>query len=132
MKKIVVLLAVVLMLTGCGEKEYFKQIYLEDVKEYMEEDKDGFVLIVNENNQEFQEYVKNVAESEEVEIGMYNVYESEEGAEDNRPVVPFDGFDTFNELYYVENNETKESLEVAGYEDMRLTEEIKHFVDLHK
>ena len=132
MKKVVVLLVVVLMLAGCGEKEYFKQIYLEDVKEYMEEDKDGFVLIVNENDQDFQEYVKNVAESEEVEIGMYNVYESVEGAEDNRPVVPFDGFDTFNELYYVENNETKESLEVAGYEDMRLTEEIKHFVDLHK
>ena len=132
MKKIMVLLAVVLLLASCGEKEYFKQIYLDDMKEYMEEDKDGFLLIVNENDQDFQEYVKGVAESEEVEIGMYNVYESEEGAQDKRPVVPFDGFNTFNELYYVENNEEKGSLEVTAYEDMRLTEEIKHFVDLHK
>lgn len=132
MKKIIALLAAVLLLTGCGEKEYFKQIYLEDMKEYMEEGKNGLILIVNENDQDFQEYVKGVAESEEVEIGMYNVYESEEGAQDNRPVVPFDGFDTFDELYYVENNEEKGSLEVTAYEDMRLTEEIKHFVDLHK
>lgn len=132
MKKIIALLAAVLLLTGCGEKEYFKQIYLEDMKEYMEEGKNGLILVVNENDQDFQEYVKGVAESEEVEIGMYNVYESEEGAQDNRPVVPFDGFDTFNELYYVENNEEKGSLEVTAYEDMRLTEEIKHFVNLHK
>lgn len=132
MKKIGVLLALVLLLSGCGEQEYFKQIYLEDMKTYMEEGESGFILVVNENDQDFQEYVKNVAESEEVEIGMYNVYESEKGAQDNRPVVPFDGFDTFNELYYVENNEEKGSLEVTAYEDMRLTEETKHFVDLHK
>ena len=132
MKKIIVLLAVVLMLTGCGEKEYFKQIYLEDLKAYTEDGESGFILVVNENNQDFQEYVKNVAESEEVEINMYNVYQSAEGAQDNRPVVPFDGFDTFNELYYLENNEEKGSLEITAYEDMRLTEETKHFVDLHK
>ena len=132
MKKIVVLLAVVLMLTGCGEKEYFKQIYLEDVKEYMEEDKDGFLLIVNKNNQDFQEYVKGVAESEEVEVGMYNAYQSEAEAEDNRPVLPSDDFDRFNELYYVENNEVKGNLDMGSYEDMKLTEEIKHFIELHQ
>ena len=132
MKKIVVLLAVVLMLTGCSEKEYFKQIYLEDVKEYMEEDRDGFLLIVNKNNQDFQEYVKGVAESEEVEIGMYNAYQSEAEAEDNRPVLPSDDFDRFNELYYVENNEVKGNLDMDSYEDMKLTEEIKHFIELHQ
>ena len=132
MKKIVVLLAVVLILAGCGEKEYFKQIYVEDVKEYMEADKDGFILVVNENNQDFQEYVKNAAESEEVEISMYNAYQSEEGAEDNRPVLPFDGFDRFNELYYVEDNEVKGNLDMGSYEDVKLTEEINHFVDLQK
>ncbi|MBT2583133.1 hypothetical protein [Planococcus sp. ISL-109] len=132
MKKIVVLLAVVLILTGCGEKEYFKQIYVEDVKEYMEADKDGFILVVNENNQDFQEYVKNAAESEEVEINMYNAYQSEEGAKDNRPVLPFDGFDRFNELYYVEDNEVKGNLDMGSYEDVKLTEEINHFVDLQK
>ena len=132
MKKIVVLLAVVLMLTGCSEKEYFKQIYLEDVKEYMEEDKDGFLLIVNKNNQDFQEYVKGVAESEEVEVGMYNAYQSEAEAEDNRPVLPSDDFDRFNELYYVENNEVKGNLDMGSYEDMKLTEEIKHFIELHQ
>ena len=132
MKKIIVLLAVVLMLTGCGEKEYFKQIYLEDVKEYMEEDKDGFLLIVNKNNQDFQEYVKGVAESEKVEIGMYNAYQSETEVEDNRPVLPSDDFDRFNELYYVENNEVKGNLDMGSYEDMKLTEEIKHFIELHQ
>lgn len=132
MKKVVVLLAVVLILAGCGEKEYFKQIYVEDVKEYMEEDKDGFILVVNKNNQDFQEYVKSVAESEEIEIGMYNAYQSEEGAEDNRPVLPFDGFDRFNELYYVEDNEVKGNLDMGSYEDGKLTEEIKYFLDLQK
>lgn len=131
MKKSVVLLAAVLLLAGCGEKEYFKQIYLEDVKEYMEEDKDGFILLVNENDQNFQAYVKEVAESEKVEIGMYNVYESEAGAEDDRPVLPFDDFDKFNQLYYVEDNKEKANLEVGNYEDMKLTEEIKHFVEVH-
>ncbi len=131
MKKSVVLLAAVLLLAGCGEKEYFKQIYLEDFKEYMEEDKDGFILLVNENDQNFQAYVKEVAESEEVEIGMYNVYESEAGAEDDRPVLPFDDFDKFNQLYYVEDNKEKANLEVGNYEDMKLTEEIKHFVEVH-
>lgn len=132
MKKVVVLLAVVFILAGCGEKEYFKQIYVEDVKEYMEEDKDGFILVVNKNNQDFQEYVKSVAESEEIEIGMYNAYQSEEGAEDNRPVLPFDGFDRFNELYYVEDNEVKGNLDMGSYEDGKLTEEIKYFLDLQK
>jgi|GEM_PF-4799346 len=132
MKKVVVLLAVVLILAGCGEKEYFKQIYAEDVKEYMEEDKDGFLLVVNKNNQDFQEYVKSVAESEEIEIGMYNAYQSEEGAEDNRPVLPFDGFDRFNELYYVEDNKVKGNLDMGSYENGKLTEEIKHFLDLQK
>ena len=131
MKKIGVLLAIVLMLVGCGEKEYFKQIYLGDVKEYMEEDKDGFILVVNENDQDFQQYVKGVAESEEVVIDMYNVYESEEGAEDNRPALPYDDFGRFNELFYIEDNEVKGNLDVGGYEDMRLTEEVKHFVELH-
>jgi hypothetical protein len=132
MKRIIILLAIVLLLAGCGEKEYFKQIYLSDVKEYMEQDEDGFLLIVNENDQDFQEYVKGVAESEEVVIDMYNVYESEEGAEDNRPALPYEDFSRFNELYYVEDNEVKGNLDVGGYEDMKLTEEIKHFVDLHQ
>lgn len=131
MKKIVILLAVILILAGCGEKEYFKQIYLEDVKGYMEEDKNGFLLIVNDNDEDFEEYVKGVAENEEVEIGMYNVYQSEERAEDNRPELPFDGFATYNELYYVEDNKVKGSLEVESYEGTRLTEEIIHFVELH-
>ncbi|MDJ0332661.1 hypothetical protein [Planococcus sp. S3-L1] len=132
MKKVVVLLAIVLILAGCGEKEYFKQIYVEDVKEYMEEDKDGFLLVVNKNNQDFQEYVKSVAESEEIEIGMYNAYQSEKGAEDNRPVLPFDGFDRFNELYYIEDNKVKGNLDMGSYENGKLTEEIKHFLDLQK
>jgi len=131
MKKIGVLLALVLMLSGCGEKEYFKQIYLEDMKTYMEEGESGFILVVNENDQDFQEYVKNVAESEEVEIGMYNAYESEEGAEESGPVLPFEDFDRYNELYYVENNEVKGNLDMGSYEDTKLTEEIGHFVDLH-
>ncbi|ANU28579.1 membrane lipoprotein lipid attachment site-containing protein [Planococcus versutus] len=132
MKKMVILLTAVLMLVGCGEKEYFKQIYVEDVKEYMEEDKNGFLLVVNDNGEEFEEYVKGVAESEEIEIGIYNVYQSEEGAEDNRPVLPFDGFDTYNELYYVEDNKVKGSFEVESYEGTRLTEELTHFVKLHQ
>ena len=132
MKKIVVLLGIVLLLAACSEQEYFKQIYIDDMKEYMEEDKDGFLLVVNENNQDFQEYVKNVAEEEKIEIGMYNSYLSEEGAEESNPVLPFDGFDRYNELYYVEDNEVKGNLDVESYEDMELTEEIEHFVNLHK
>ena len=131
MKKIMILLVVVLMLAACGEKEYFKQVYLGDVTEYMKEDKDGFILVVNENDQDFQQYVKDVAESEEVVIDMYNVYESEEGAEDKRPALPAD-FKRFNELYYVENNEVKGDLDMGSYEDMQLTEEVKHFINLHK
>lgn len=131
MRKIVVLLVIVLLLVACSEKEYFKQIYIGDMKEYMEEDKDGFLLVVNENDQDFQEYVKNVAEGEKVEIGMYNSYLSEEGAEESNPVLPFDGFDRYNELYYVEDNEVKGNLDLGSYEDMELTEEIEHFVNLH-
>ena len=131
MKKIGVLLALILLLSGCGEKEYFKQIYLEDMNSYMEDGENGFILVVNENNQDFQEYVKNVAESEEVAISMYNSYESEEGAEESRPVLPFEGFDRYNELYYIENNEVKGNLDLGSYEDTKLTEEIRHFVDLH-
>ncbi|MGL3067120.1 MULTISPECIES: lipoprotein [Planococcus] len=131
MRKIVVLLVTVLLLAACSEKEYFKQIYIGDMKEYMEEDKDGFLLVVNENDQDFQEYVKNVAEGEKVEIGMYNSYLSEEGAEESNPVLPFDGFDRYNELYYVEDNEVKGNLDLGSYEDMELMEEIEHFVNLH-
>ena len=132
MKKIAVLLLIGLILTGCGNKEYFKQIYLEDMKSYMDEDKDGFVLVVTENNEPFQEYVKDVAESEKVEIAMYNVYESEEGAEDERPVVPFDEIERFSELYYLEDGKMKNGLAVKDYQDTKLTEEITRFVNLHK
>jgi len=132
MRRIVILLVMAILLAGCGEKEYFKQIHLSDVKGYMEQDEDGFLLVVNENDQDFQQYVKDVAESEEVAIGMYNVYESEEGAADKRPALPYDDFSRFNVLYYIEDNEVKGNLDVGGYEDMKLTEEIKHFIDLHK
>lgn len=132
MKKIAGLLLVSLVLAGCSEKEYFQQIYIEDVKEYMEGNTDGFVLLVTENDEPFQEYVKEVAESEEVEIAVYNVYESEEGTENNRPVLPYDEFNRFSELYYVADNKVKDALPVTEFEDMRLTEEIKHFVELHK
>ena len=132
MKKMVVLLAIVMMLAGCGEKEYFKQIYLEDVKEYMEEDKAGFMLIVTDNDEPFQSYVKDIAESKEVEIVMYNVYQSEAGAEDQRPVFPYDEVKRFSELYYIEDNKVQGALPVKDYEDMKLTEEVKHFVDLYE
>ncbi|WP_298830076.1 hypothetical protein [uncultured Planococcus sp.] len=132
MKKIMVLLAVVLILAGCGEKEYFKQIYLEDVKGYMEEDKDGFMLIVTDNGESFQSYVEDVAESEEVDIDMYNVYQSKEGAEDERPVLPYDEIKRFSELYYIEDNKVQGALRVKDYEDMKLTEEVKHFVNLYE
>lgn len=131
MKKITGLLLLSLVLAGCSEKEYFQQIYIEDVKEYMEGNTDGFVLLVTENDEPFQEYVKEVAESEEVEIAVYNVYESEEGTENNRPVLPYDEFDRFSELYYVADNKVKDALPVTEFEDMKLTEEIKHFVELH-
>lgn len=131
MKKIAGLLLLSLVLAGCREKEYFQQIYIEDVKEYMEGNTDGFVLLVTENDEPFQEYVKEVAESEEVEIAVYNVYESEEGTENNRPVLPYDEFDRFSELYYVADNKVKDALPVTEFEDMKLTEEIKHFVELH-
>lgn len=132
MKKVVVLLAVVLILAGCGEKEYFKQIYAEDVKEYMEEDKNGFMLIVTDNDEPFQSYVKDVAENEEVEIVMYNVYKSEEGTEDPRPVFPYDEVERFSELYYVEDNKVQGALPVKDYEGIKLKEEVENFVNLHK
>lgn len=132
MKKIIVLLSAILLLTGCGEKEYFNQIYLEDMKAYMEEDKDGFVLLVTDNDESFQSYVKDVAESEEVEIVMYNVYESEKGAQDGQPAVPYEEFNRFSELYYVADNKARGSLRVKDYEGTKLTEEIKNFVNLHK
>lgn len=132
MKKMAVLLLIGLTLTGCGNKDYFKQIYLEDMEAYIDEGQKGFVLVVTENNESFQDYVKDVAESEKVEIAMYNVYESEEGAEDERPVLPYDEIDRFSELYYLEGSEAKDSLAVKDYEDKKLTEEITHFVNLHK
>lgn len=132
MKKIAVLLLIGLTLTGCGNKEYFKQIYLDDMEAFMDEGKEGFVLVVTENNESFQDYVKDVAEKEKVEIAMYNVYESEEGAADERPMLPYDEIERFSELYYLEGNEAKDSLAVKDYEDKKLTEEITHFVNLHK
>lgn len=132
MKKIAVLLLIGLMLTGCGNKEYFKQIYLEDMEAYMDEGKEGFVLVVTENNESFQDYVKDAAEREKVEITMYNVYQSKEGEEDERPVLPYDEIEQFSELYYLEGNEAKDSLAVKDYEDTKLAEEITHFVNLHK
>lgn len=132
MKKIAGLLLLCLVLAGCTQKEYFNQIYVEDMKTYMEGNTDGFILLVKENDEPFQDYVKEVAESEKVEIVMYNAYQSEEGAEDNRPVLPFDGFDRFNELYYIEDNVVKGSLDMGSYEDVKLTEEINHFVNLQK
>lgn len=132
MKKIAVLLLAGLLLTGCGNKEYFKQIYLEDMEAFMNDGKEGFVLVVTENNESFQDYVKGVAESEKVEIAMYNVYESKEGAADERPVLPYDEIERFSELYYLEGSEAKDSLAVKDYEDKKLTEEITHFVNLHK
>lgn len=132
MKKIAVLLLIGLILTGCENKEYFKQIYLKDMEAYMEEGKEGFVLIVTENDESFRDYVENVAESEKVEIAMYNVYESEEGAADERPVLSYEEIDRFSELYYLEGSNVKDSLAVKDYEDKKLTEEITHFVNLYK
>lgn len=131
MKKIFGLLLLSAALTGCTEKEYFNQVYVEDLKEYMEEDKDGFVLLVNDNDEYFQAYVQDVSESEEVEIDMYNVYRSKEGKEDDRPVLPYKDFNGLNKLYYISNNEVQSELDVTSYADMKLTEEIVHFVDVH-
>lgn len=131
MKKIFGLLLVGAVLTGCGDREYFNQVYIDDVKEYMEEDKEGFVLLVNDNDEYFQPYVQDIAESEEVEIVMYNVYRSEEGQEDNRPVLPYKDFNGLNKLYYISNNEVQADLDVTSYADMRLTEEIINFVEVH-
>lgn len=123
------------LLVACSSesnKNGLLQIDIDEANKYFEDNKSGFVLLVTDNDEYFIPTVKRLAEDEEVNVAMYNPYQSD-GTNDNEDSIWPNSKDIGgNTLYYMENNEVKGELKVNRYTDSQLTKEILNFFDLHK
>lgn len=136
--KIFVFLALVgLVFAACSSKEgkYFYQTNIEETNQYFEGNKNGFVLIVTDNDEHFINPVKRFAEENKVKVVMYNPYQSSgenKNNVDGSPIYPDSSDIRGNSMFYLENNKVVAELNVNNYEDSQLTNEISNFFKLYK
>lgn len=117
---------------GSGD-ENFKQVDIDEVNQYFEDGKSGFVLIVTDNDEYFIPTVKRLAEEKNIKVAMYNPYQSD-GKNDNEGASIFPNSKDIKggALYYMENNEVQGELTVNRYADSQLNKEVLNFFDLHE
>lgn len=130
---ILVFSIVVIFVSSCSnsnkDKEYFYQTDIDGIAEYMEGDKDGFVLVVTENNDYFVDDVKKAANEKKVEVAMYNWYQP--GGVDTKavknPTLEYD-LTRASTLYYIVDNEVVDDIKLNNYADSQLTQEVFNFI----
>ena len=132
MKKLLVIIAISVLLIGCKGKEMFYQTDLEGITDFMENNAEGFILVVTDNDDYFIEDLRMAASKEKVKIAMYNVYEPTIGEKENRPNFPYSSDLKGSTLYYVADNTVQGELVVNKYADLQLTQEISNFIKNHK
>lgn len=133
MKKLFVIVAISVFLIGCNKnKEMFHQTDLEGITDFMENNAEGFILVVTDNEEYFIEDIRMAASKEKVKIAVYNVYEPTIGKEENRPNFPYSSDLKGSTLYYIADNSVKGELVVNKYADLQLTQEISNFIKNHK
>lgn len=132
MKKLLVIVAISVLLIGCKGKEMFYQTDLEGITDFMENNAEGFILVVTDNDEYFIEDIRMAAGKEKVKIAMYNVYEPTIGEKENRPNFPYSSDLKGSTLYYVADNTVQGELVVNKYADLQLTQEISNFIKNHK
>lgn len=132
MKKLLVIVAISVLLIGCKGKEMFYQTDLEGITDFMENNAEGFILVVTDNDEYFIEDIRMAASKEKVKIAMYNVYEPTIGEKENRPNFPYSSDLKGSTLYYVADNTVQGELVVNKYADLQLTQEISNFIKNHK
>ncbi len=116
---------------GSGD-ENFKQVDIDEVNQYFEDGKSGFVLIVTDNDEYFIPTVERIAEEQNVNVVMYNPYQSDgQNENEGASIFPKSKDIKGDALYYMENNEVQGELTVNRYTDSQLNSEIINFFDLH-
>lgn len=141
MKKIFILMLLLLVgsvVTACksGSDEsasYFYQTDIEETNTYFNGNKDGFVLLVTDNDEYFVPTVERIANEKKVKVIMYNPYQSD-GKKNNEGASIFpDSKDTKGDaMYYLEDNKIKGELLINRYTDSQLTKEVLNFIETHK
>lgn len=138
MKSRPILLALLILsiglLVACTSKNnQLKQVNIDEVNQYFEENKTGFVLLVTDNDEYFIPTVERLAKERNIEVAMYNPYQSD-GKNDNEGASIFPNSTDVkgDAMYYVENNEIKGELAVNKYADSQLSKEVLNFMDIHK
>ncbi|WP_050182275.1 membrane lipoprotein lipid attachment site-containing protein [Domibacillus robiginosus] len=135
MKKVIVALFLTTILSACGNAGVH-QVDLDTVDSLVGGKEDGFLFMVYENDEGFMPYVEDAAEKTKAEINFYNVSQPDgEGGAVGENV--FEG-KVENDLkrghlYYLENGEPSESVDLSRYGDgLDLSSEIQNFIEIHQ
>lgn len=132
----VIALFLTMILSACGSNEAgLKQVDLDTVKNLLAGKENGFFLAVDEKDQDFEPYLEDALEEEGVEVNYYYAYQpdGEEGETVDRPLfnTVINGLSKTT-LYYIEDGEVSEPLDLEAYTGTDLTEQIKNFIGVHQ
>ncbi len=125
---ITAILLFTLFLTACGKDFGMSQVDIKEVEKLMDGKKDGFLLVVTSNEEEYIPTVKKVAEDEEVIIDLYNTYQPDGKKDVNKPNFKYASDLKGSRLYYIKNGEVQEKLKVGSYTGLQLSAEVTNFV----
>lgn len=137
-KKLLQISLVVLfcILVACSsvEESKLRQIDFEYLETLMNGENDGFVLIIKDLDEDFIPYVEQVANDKGVRISLYHTHQPDgEGTEEiNRPDFEYSSKLKGSRLYYIEDGEITNELQVRNYEDTQLIAEVQNFIEVHQ
>lgn len=131
--QLLLILSLSLFLGACGKDFGLSQVDISEVEKIMDGKKDGFLLVVKDNEEYYIPTIKQIADDEEVVIDMYNTYQPDGKKDINKkPNFKYASDLKGSRLYYIKGGEIQDKLKVSSYADMQLSEEVIHFVQQFK
>ena len=137
MKKIIIALFLTMSLSACGSEEGVHQVDLDTVDSILDGSENGFLFVVYEKDEGFMPFVEEAAEETKAKVNYYSLYQPDgkDGEKVDDPV--FEGKVENNlkknHLYYIENGEPSEPVDLSRYGDgLDLSSEIKNFIEVHQ
>lgn len=141
MKKMLLWITAILtvcILSGCtNDKDKatgLVQIDFETLEQFINGEKDGFLIPTQDIENIKPEYIKNALENnKDVTIYLYNTYQPEgkDGKKAEKQQYGYGSKMPKNELYYLSNGEVIENLDLGKFEGTELTKQIEHFLEVH-
>lgn len=129
----IIFVMMLIVLSACysnnkSTKSNVEQIDYQTAQQFFQEDKNGYLLIYIDDDNNYLSYIKEISKRNNVKVYLYNPYQSDGKNENKKPLYPNKREVNGNMLYYIENKKINKELNVNAYEGSDLEKEIVYFL----